>query len=170
MAWIKDGAYFVGDEVEGATEVPERPGLHHAWNGESWVEDVESAQAAARATISAAAEAVRMQVLTPGFGKSLAYREKANEAVDFLADPLAGSEGHGAEMYPLIYAEVDITAETAADVAAVITQRYGEFKTVEALIARTEAAAQKAVKEASTLQAIENVVATLSWPSPPQEE
>jgi hypothetical protein len=124
------------------------------------------AKAMARVQISAAAERARQQFISPGSGKALAYQEKANEAQDFLVDPTAGQEGHAAGMYPLIYAEVGITAETPLGVATVINGRFGMFKLIEAAIARMEAGAQKTVKEAESLAAILATMDGLTWPAP----
>jgi hypothetical protein len=164
---LADGA-FVPIDGENRDSV-----AYRAWRDQGNVpedfEDLEAQKARYRPMISAAAEAARKQFITPGSGKAMAYQEKAKEARDFLADPLAGQEGHQAELYPLIYAEVGITDETAAGVAAIIDGRYEAFKAIEATIARTEAAAQKRVKEAPDLATILATMDSLEWPTPEEE-
>jgi hypothetical protein len=135
------------------------------WNGEAWEPDLAEAKADARAKISDAAEAARLQFITPGSGKAMSYQEKKDQAIGFLADPLRGQEGHAEEVYPLIYAEVGITDDEAEGVATVIVQRFEMFKQIEAVIGHTEALAQKAVREAGDVAAIDAVTAGLTWPS-----
>jgi len=161
---VADGAFVPVGVADNRDSV-----AYQAWRGLGNTpypaEDLASQKARYKLVVSNAAEAARLQFITPGSGKSMAYQEKAKEARDFLADPLAGQEGHAAEMYPLIYAEVDITDDTAAGVAAIIDGRYEAFKVLEATIARTEAAAQKRIKEAADLATILATIDSLEWPA-----
>jgi hypothetical protein len=161
---LSDGAFIpIGSDNRDSLE-------YQAWcargNKPDEAEDLGTQKARYKLDISAAAEGARLRFITPGSGKAMAYQEKAKEAKDFLADPLAGEEGHAAGLYPLIYAEVGITMPDAHGVATVIAGRYEAFKTIEGQIARTEAAAQKRVKEAPDLATILATIDSLSWPSP----
>lgn len=120
-----------------------------------------AARAKARAAISLQAEQARLQYVTAGSAKAMAYQEKAREAVAYLADP----DPDPAD-YPLLGAEVGVTAETLPAVAVVVNGKYQLFRQIEALIGGTEAAAQKAVKEAQSVETIDAVLAGLSWPAP----
>ena len=122
----------------------------------------------ARAEVSRAAEAARKQFVTPGSAKAMAYQEKAREAVAYLADP-----DPQAENYLLLASEVGVTApveEGILGVAQVVAGKYQLFRQIEAVIGGTEAAAQKTVKEAESVEAIDAVIAGLTWPTAPQEE
>jgi hypothetical protein len=126
-----------------------------------WTPDLVALRAEARVKVSAAAEAARLQFVTPGSAKAMAYQEKAREATAFAADPDPQPEN-----YPLLQSEVEITADTLAGVAAVVAGKYQLFRQIEAVIGGTEAGAQKAIAEAATPEAIEAVIAGLAWPQP----
>lgn len=119
------------------------------------------AKAEAAAIVSAAAERARLRFVSPGSGKAMAYQEKAKEADDFLADPAPTQL-----KYPLIFAEVGLTAPTPAEVAAVIRQRRDAFKQVEARISRAETAAKLSLAAAKDAAEVAAILADLTWPAP----
>ena len=170
------------DSPEGATAVDTPPSKGtDIWNGSAWVPDLTAAKAAARAKVSADAEAARLQFITPGSGKAMSYQEKKDQALKFLADPLRGEEGHAEDMYPLIYAEVGITADDEVDgegnvtkpaadgVAEIIAERFEQFKQIEAFIGRKEAWAQKVIKDAVSVAEIDALMTSLNWTIPQEE-
>jgi hypothetical protein len=123
-----------------------------------------AARAKARAFVSAKAEEVRLQFVTPGSGKAMAYQEKAQEAAKYLA----AADPNPAD-FPLLGSEVGITAPKEAGLAGVATAvvgKYQLFRQLEAQIGGMEAAAQKAIKDADDVGTIEAVVAGLTWPAP----
>lgn len=135
---------------------------------EEWVEDDHAdlkARALADALLSAprrigdAAEAARLQFITPGSGKAISYQEKAKEAEALLADP-DPKPGD----YPLMEAEAGITAATAKDVATIVAAKYLAFKSIEAAISRTEAKAKQDAAKAQSAEEIEAIIAGLTWP------
>jgi hypothetical protein len=155
---------FVGGapDAEDAIEVLVAPrNGTDLWNGTVWVPDLAVARARASAVISDAAEAARLRFVTPGSGKAMAYQEKAAEAKAYAAavSPVP-------EDYPLLAAEIGITAESLAGVAAIVLERYGAYKAIEAVIGGTEAAAKRAVIEAGSSAAVDAIVAALTWPAP----
>lgn len=120
-----------------------------------------TARTAARSKISAEAEEARLRFVTAGSGKAMAYQEKAREAVAYLADAAPNPAN-----YPLLGSEVGITAPTLGQVAEVVAGKYQMFRQIEAAIGGMEAAAQKTVKEAEDVAAIDAALAGLSWPQP----
>lgn len=118
-----------------------------------------SMKAAAQAAVSEDAESIRMRFITPGAGKALAYQEKAAQARAFLAD-VSPTQAK----YPLIYAEVGITAENATAVATVIDGKYQQFRAIEAAIARVELGARKAIRDAAREEDVRAVLAGIAWP------
>lgn len=76
-------------------------------------------KATLKARVDAEAERRRMAVLTPGEGQALVYQRKAQEADACLA-ALASGQAAAPLQYPLLSAEVGLTAPTLGEVAAVV--------------------------------------------------
>jgi hypothetical protein len=79
------------------------------------VDDLAPIKGAALATLNTAVNGLREQFVTPLSGQEMIYMAKASEAVAFQADAKPD-----AVKYPLVYAEVGLTAPDAAGVAAVV--------------------------------------------------
>lgn len=116
-------------------------------------------QAAACARIDAAAEALRLLVLTPGAGQMAAYQAKEAQASAFLED-----EAPTEAAYPDIYNEVGITADTAGGVADLIMQAAAAWRVYGRQIERVRLAAKKAIGEATTAAAVAAVLDGIVWP------
>lgn len=100
----------------------------------------------ARARIDREAEEQRQRYVTGGSAQTMVYLQKFAEALNFSK----GVEGP----YPLLQAEVGITGETLADVAAVVLQLGNQWSMKAADIEAKRIAAKAAVKAASTPSAI----------------
>lgn len=122
--------------------------------------DLASAKAAAIKHVDTTAERARWAWITPGAGQALVYALKREEAQRFADDP----EPDPAD-YPMLSAEVGITAETieevAVTVAAIATAWVQVAAAIETLRLAAKAAVLGAESEAEAWQA-----AAVVWPVP----
>jgi hypothetical protein len=111
--------------------------------------------------VDAEAEAQRLRYITPGAGQAMTYAEKAAQAKAALAsdDPLP-------EHYPLLAAEIGITADTLEGVAEVVDAAYRQWLTIGGMIEAVRLSAKKAIASADTLEAVSSAFASISWPTP----
>lgn len=123
-------------------------------------DDVASAQTAAYAAINAKAETLRGTVMTLGSGQATTYALKLAEAVALLADADPTEEE-----YPLIYAEVGITAATASEVAMAVQTAAETVNTFLKSVEKVRMAGKKAVAAATTSTEVATALAAISWPS-----
>jgi len=148
--WPRDDVGAQTDEA--LQEVLGRYGLHVG---------IDSLKAALKASVDAAAEAERMKYITPGAGQAMTYQQKASEAVMLEDDPAPDPAD-----YPLLSAEVGITAPTLAEVGAVVRAAHGAWILLGAAIEAARLGAKKAIDEAED-QATARAAAEVLWPSPP---
>ncbi|MBS1164142.1 MAG: hypothetical protein H6R00_167 [Proteobacteria bacterium] len=119
--------------------------------------DIEALRSAAKVRVDIAAEAYRLIYITAGSGQAMAYTQKLNEARAYLADPsLTAGE------CPHIFAEVGITAETAATVAQVVDAMHATWQVKSAEIEHKRLAAKAAIDAAETAEAI-NAATEVGW-------
>lgn len=113
-----------------------------------------------KALVDAYAETTRLQYITPGAGQAMTYSQKADEASRFLAatDPVASD-------YPMLNAEVGITALTIAEVAAVVSAAYAQWQAVGAAIEGIRLGGKKAIDDATTAGAAQAAFDAVTWPS-----
>ena len=166
--YVDAGGRFLGTVVDGPSPAQDAIEVESAptdgadqWDGGDWVRDLAPARVKAARQVAEAAETARLQFITPGSGKAMAYQEKAREAMAFLADA-APTE----VKYPLIYAEAGITAATAQGVAELVAARFETFRQIEAQIARTETGAKRDIAQAPSAAEIDAILAGLAWPKP----
>lgn len=119
-------------------------------------------KAALKVQVDAAAERERGKYITAGGGQAMTYQQKASEAVMLEDDPAPDPAA-----YPLLAAEIGITAGDLAGVGAVVRTNHAAWLTVgaaiEAVRLGTKAAITAAADEAAAIEA-----ATATWPSPPE--
>jgi hypothetical protein len=125
-------------------------------------------QAQALTTIDTQAENIRLMYITPGSGQSMVYREKQQEAAAFLAAYQTQAAADAADLttYPLISAEIGITAADAWGVAQVFASVYTSWKTVAAAIERVRLTAKQQIAAATTPAAVTAILSGISWPTP----
>ena len=137
---------------------------------ESLDEEVQAAMAAdplpdlkaeLKAMIDAAAETERGRYITAGAGQAMTYQQKANEAVMLEDDPAPDPAA-----YPLLSAEVGITAPTLAEVGAAVRLAHGQWIVLGAAIEGIRLGAKRAIDLAWTAEAAE-AAAAVTWPSAP---
>lgn len=112
----------------------------------------------AKTQIDEAAEAARLKYITPGAGQAMTYAEKATQARHCLAatDPLEAD-------YPLLAAEIGITAASLADVAAVVAAAHSAWIGIGAVIEGTRLQAKAAIDAAEDVSAV-HAAADVGWP------
>ncbi|MFG1402004.1 hypothetical protein [Xanthobacter sediminis] len=112
------------------------------------------------AQIDVAAEVERARYITPGAGQAMTYQAKAAEALALAADPAPDPAA-----YPLLSAEVGITAPDLAGVGAVVRGAYAAWQVIGAGIERARLAGKAAVMAAED-EASARAAAAVEWPAP----
>ena len=120
--------------------------------------ELAAAKAAAITTIDTEAEAVRLRYVTPGAAQQLIYEAKRHEAVALAAD-----QSPDPADYPLLAAEIGITASTLTDVGAAVLLTAAQWRNVAAAIERLRLGAKQAVAAATTIAAV-HAAAAVAWP------
>ena len=104
--------------------------------------------------IDTAVENARMKVVTPGSGQAMAYQQKYEDALLFLSNP-----GIDPGEVPHVYAEVGITAPTAAEVAQVVVNLRSLWRNVSAQLEHLRLAGKKGVELAENEDDIDAAIA-----------
>lgn len=107
------------------------------------------------------AERARLRYITGGSGQAMTYQQKAQEAAEVLA--LVGSGEIDESQFPLLSAEVGITAPTLIEVAQVVDYAYQTWRVVGAQIEALRLGGKASVSTASTIQAAK-AAAQIQWP------
>lgn len=113
------------------------------------------------AKIDADAEHSRLRYITGGAGQAMTYQQKAQEASEVLA--LVGSGEIDESHFPLLSAEVGITAPTLVEVAQVVDYAYQTWRFVGAQIEALRLGGKAAVTASSTIPAAK-AAAQIQWP------
>ncbi|MBA4774294.1 MAG: hypothetical protein H2044_01390 [Rhizobiales bacterium] len=113
------------------------------------------------AKIDEEAERARLRYITGGSGQAMTYQQKAQEAAEVLA--LVGSGEIDASHFPLLSAEVGITAATLVEVAQVVDYAYQTWRVVGAQIEALRLGGKASVSSASTIPAAK-AAAQIQWP------
>lgn len=113
---------------------------------------------ALKAGVDTAAERQRAKYITLGAGQAMTYQQKASEAVMLEDDPAADPAD-----YPLLSAEVGITAPTLAEVGAVVRAAHGAWILLGAQIEGLRLGAKRAIDEAADA-AEARAAAVVTWP------
>jgi len=117
-------------------------------------------KAGLKARIDADAEAERLKYITAGAGQALTYMQKSDEARRYLAgDSPAGSD------YPLLSAEIGITADDLHGVAVVVSGAYSQWQQIGAAIEAVRLGAKAAVEVATDADGAQAAYAAVAWPS-----
>lgn len=115
------------------------------------------------AKVDADAEAARLQWITPGSGQALTYEQKRAEAERMATDPAPKPDA-----YPLLAAEVGITADTLAAVGTLVRARAAAWTAIAAQIESLRLQAKAAVMAASNA-AEARAAAVVTWPAGPSD-
>lgn len=112
-----------------------------------------------KAKVDSNAEIERLKYITAGDGQAMTYAQKAEEARLCLdaADPIP-------EDYPLLAAEIGITASTLVGVAQVVAAAYAQWLQIGAAIEAARLSAKKAISEAETVEDAQAAAEAVAWP------
>lgn len=113
--------------------------------------------------VDAEAETTRLLWITPGSGQALTYEQKRAEAERMASDPAPQPEA-----YPMLAAEVGITAATLAAVGALVRARAAAWTAIAAQIESLRLQAKAAVMAANNA-AEARAAAAVQWPAGPSE-
>lgn len=120
---------------------------------------IEDQRLAAKAAINAAVTQVRQLFITDLPGQQMVYLAKEEEAKAYTALP---SPPPDLSAFPLLSAEIGITAPTAADLAALWLSMATAWRTIAALIEPLRLSAKAAVEVATTPEQIAAALAALT--------
>ena len=120
-------------------------------------------QLALAAQVDRDAEVARLLWITPGSGQALTYEQKRIEAERMATDPAPQPEA-----YPMLAAEVGITADTLAAVGALVRARAAAWTAAAAQIESLRLQAKAAVMAANNA-AEARAAAAVTWPAGPSE-
>lgn len=112
-----------------------------------------------KAAIDAEAERQRLRWITPGAGQAMTYQAKVDEARALAVDGEDADPSH----YPMLSAEIGITAATLQDVAGVVIAAYQQWQMLGAAIEAARLGAKRAVDLAATAAEVEAV--SVNWPN-----
>ncbi len=115
----------------------------------------------AKYTINAAAENARLAYITAGSGQAMVYREKVDEARALQTDTYI-SPDH----YPLLSAEIGITASTLQEIAVVVLSRHAAWLNAAASIETIRQKAKKDIDAATDENTVAQIVSAVVWTTP----
>lgn len=111
-----------------------------------------------KAQIDDEAESARLRYITGGAGQAMTYQQKAAEAAACLSEVDPQSVD-----YPLLAAEIGITAETLLGVAQVVFEAHQGWRQVGGIIEALRLSAKQAVDSAETEEGAQ-IAALVEWP------
>jgi hypothetical protein len=106
------------------------------------------------------AEAERLKYITAGAGQAMTYAQKADEARLCLA-----AAGPDPEDYPLLAAEIGITAATLVGVAQVVAAANSQWLLIGAAIEAARLSGKKAISDAANEEDAQAAAAAVVWPA-----
>jgi hypothetical protein len=121
--------------------------------------DLELCKSQMKSSVDASAEIERLKYITPGAGQAMTYAQKAEEARLCL-----DASGPGPEDYPLLAAEIGITASTLVGVAQVVADANAQWLQIGAAIEAARLSAKKAITEATTVEEAQAAAQSVVWP------
>lgn len=111
-----------------------------------------------KSRIDTEAETARLRYITGGAGQAMTYQQKAAEAADCLSHAAPQLDD-----FPLLAAEVGITAETLLGVAQVVFEAHQQWRQVGATIEALRLTGKQAVDVAETITDAQSSAAII-WP------
>ncbi len=146
--WLVD---IAGVQTDAAVNDVLRPcGIHISMS---------AAKAQAVVRINEAAEQCRGKYMTPGDGQMMTYLEKINQARACLA-----AQSPQASDYPMLAAEIGITASTLVGVAEIVAAAYNQWLVIGSTIEATRRAANVAIEAAETREAVQAILDGFAFP------
>lgn len=147
----------------GTIQVPLKPGPNHEWIEGAWVHvppPLDGLKATLKARLDEVAETERLKYITGGAGQAMTYQQKAAEAAACLADPAPDPVE-----YPLLAAEIGITAETLVGVATVVFGQHQAWRVIGAQIEAARLNGKKAIDAALSAEDAQAAFELVEWPA-----
>jgi hypothetical protein len=116
-----------------------------------------------KTSIDAAAETERLKYITGGSGQAMTYQQKADEAKRYFAAVEAGGAPEASD-YPLLSAEVGITAPTLGEVAAVVNNAFLQWQIIGGAIEAVRLGTKAAIDAAATIAEADAAANAAAWP------
>lgn len=110
--------------------------------------------------VDQSAEIERLKYITPGEGQAMTYRQKVDEALAFEA-----ATNPKAVDYPMLSAEVGITAETLGGVAGSVLAAFAKCQQIGAAIEAIRLGAKRDIDAAEDAATAYAIVDAIVWPS-----
>ncbi len=134
--------------------------------------DLTALKAMLKTQIDAAAEALRLTLITPGSGQAMEYQEAYAEAVQVDAATKAGQTVDGAG-FPMLTASIgyDVDPQTkqpTVDVvgeARAVLAAYDAYQRAGAAIRAARLRAKAAIDDAASVDAARSAFAAIAWPT-----
>lgn len=159
---IDPATHYIRDGV--AVAYPPRPGRWARWTGSAWIDprsaeeraaELQAARQAAIARVNAAAGAIRARFVTQIPAQEMLYLRKEAEARAWIADPAPDLAD-----YPLLAAEIGVTAPTAAELAQIWLNLAQIWISVAAPLETARLSGVGALEGAATDEAIDTALST----------
>jgi hypothetical protein len=112
-----------------------------------------------KGSVDGQAENSRSKYITLGSGQAMTYMQKASEAKAYLAAAMPVDTD-----YPLILAEVGITAATLGEVATVVNGAFAQWQQIGAAIETARLGTKAAIEAAVTVEEAQAAAASVVWP------
>ena len=110
--------------------------------------------------VDVAAETERLKYITPGAGQALTYMQKSDEARRYLSE-----DNPDAADYPLLSAEVGITANDMAGVASTVAGAFTQWQQIGAAIEATRLGAKAAIEASGSAEDAQTAYCHIQWPN-----
>lgn len=148
--------------------IPCPPEVRPGWvfDGKKWsepadvpVQSLDQLKMSLKVSVDAAAENERLRYITAGAGQALTYMQKSEEARRYLSE-----ENPDADNYPLLSAEVGITAPDIRSVADIVSQAFSLWQQVGAVIEATRLGAKAAIESSQSEEEALSAFEHIQWP------
>ncbi|AGN34401.1 hypothetical protein [Rhizobium sp. P007] len=117
-------------------------------------------KSALKIRIDAAAEAERLKYITSGAGQALTYMQKSDEARRYLA-----ADEPDADDYPLLSAEVGITAPDIHGVAVIVSAAFSQWQQIGAAIEAARLGGKASIETSETAANAQAAFDSIAWPA-----
>ncbi|SEH51312.1 hypothetical protein SAMN05216228_10028 [Rhizobium tibeticum] len=116
-----------------------------------------------KAVIDIAAEEERLKYITGGAGQAMTYQQKSDEAKRYFAALEAGGTPEPSD-FPLLSAEVGITAPTLGEVAAIVSGAFLQWQVIGSAIEAARLGTKASIEAAATASDAEAAANAVVWP------
>ncbi len=123
--------------------------------------DLASIKSSLKTLVDVAAETERLKYITPGAGQALTYMQKSDEARRYLSE-----DDPDAANYPLLSAEIGITADDMAGVASIVSAAFIQWQQIGAAIEAARLGGKASIDASDNAADAEEAFAAINWPTP----